>query len=113
MMRVSYADGTFLTSDEIAHKLLDFTAALGRTNNALSMTVPIVGEDGVFREIDLVLGPASQMSAVKEESKFAEPAINNDILRMEEATILARPSKPEQVSEASPFMVNVPELDEE
>jgi hypothetical protein len=106
MMRVSYAGGTFLTSESIAASLLDFTAALGRTEGAESVTIPILTEKGEPATIDLVIGPASQLSAIHETSPFAEPDRSDAVRAMEERTILLKPSLPAETDAPPPVQID-------
>lgn len=73
MKRVNYGGESFLTSDDTADALVDLTAALGRAQHAQVVELPIVGADGVIRLARMVLGPASQVVTIPEDSLFADP----------------------------------------
>lgn len=60
MREVSYAGGTFVTSDEIADALLDYAAALANADRATAISVPALGPDGPI-EVRILVGPASQI----------------------------------------------------
>jgi hypothetical protein len=69
MRQVSYAGGTFVTSDGIADALLEYAAALANAARASIVDVPVVG-DGHIR---MLIGPASQVMAQSTEDASLEP----------------------------------------
>ena len=96
MKRVSYVEGTFLTSDSVADALLDLVATVGRRSTATVAHVPTVGLDGAIVITDIVIGPASQIRSDPEDSLFPEPesaAALNDLaeLRRTVGVSIARP----------------------
>ena len=62
-MRVTYAGGSFVTGDDVARVLLDYAATLGGQGKASTIAVPAVDMAHGVLEVDLLLGPASQMIA--------------------------------------------------
>jgi hypothetical protein len=64
MKSVRYAGGTFVTGDGIAAALFAYTAALANLNRAKQIEVPIVDALDQRDTVLLVIGPASQFSAV-------------------------------------------------
>lgn len=73
MKRVSYAGETFLTADDAADALVHLTAALGIAQNAQVVELPTVDGRGNVRIVLLVVGPASQLVAIPEDSVYEEP----------------------------------------
>lgn len=73
MKRISYAGESFLTSDTTADALVHLTAALGRAQNAQVVELPTIDQKGIERCVLMVIGPASQLVAIPEESAFEEP----------------------------------------
>ena len=73
MKRVSYVEGTFLTSDSVADALLDLVATVGRRASATVAHVPTVGANGEIVITDIVIGPASQIRSDPEDSQYPEP----------------------------------------
>jgi hypothetical protein len=69
MRQVSYAGGTFVTSDRIADALLEYAAALANAARASIVDVPVVG-DGHIR---MLIGPASQVMSQATEDASLEP----------------------------------------
>lgn len=61
MKRVLYAGGAFLTDDAVATALTSYAAALARVDSADTVIVPGLNEQGVSHDVEVLLGPASQM----------------------------------------------------
>jgi hypothetical protein len=86
MKRITYAGQSFLTADRAADALVNLTAALGQAQNAEVVEMPAVDREGVTRQVRLVIGPASQLAAVPEDSTFDEPEARDVIAHLEERT---------------------------
>ncbi|MGO4691478.1 hypothetical protein [Glaciibacter sp. 2TAF33] len=84
MKRVSYAGESFLTTDSVADALVDLTAALGRSQNADVVEVPAVDTNGDVLTVRLVVGPASQLSAVHVESGYPDPDTGDTVGRLQD-----------------------------
>lgn len=63
MRRIVYAGETLLTSDEVAAAVLSYAASLARAGAAETVVVPGVDEQGRPTEVELLVGPASQMAS--------------------------------------------------
>lgn len=61
MREISYAGVSFITSDEIAGALLEYAAELANVEHAATVHVPAVGTLGERLDVEVMLGPASQM----------------------------------------------------
>jgi len=61
----------FITGDAIADAVLDYGVALANAGHADKIEVPGIGRDGDGR-FDLLIGPASQLSAAHVEHTGAE-----------------------------------------
>jgi hypothetical protein len=83
MKRVTYAGETFLTTDPVADALVDLTAALGRSGKAEVVEVPAVDDSGTPHQVRLVVGPASQMSAVQVDSPFDDLDVGDTVSRLQ------------------------------
>jgi hypothetical protein len=90
MMRVSFSNTSFLTSDAVAHSLLEFAAATARGSGSETVIVPAVTDEGALTEVEMVVGPASQMSAAPEATDFDEPETTEAIRAMDRATLASR-----------------------
>lgn len=58
-----YAGDEFLTGDEIAYALLNYSRALGEENHAQVVEIPIREENGTISRATFLIGPASQLVA--------------------------------------------------
>lgn len=61
MHEVSYAGGSFVTSDEVAEALIDYAAALANAVRAATVDVPATGLAGGHGSLQVLVGPASQL----------------------------------------------------
>lgn len=73
MKRVAYGGESFITSDEGAAALLDFTASAAMSGVAEVVTLPSVLADGRVVLVNLVIGPSSELITSPVETALAEP----------------------------------------
>lgn len=64
MKQVTYAGTTFTTGTAIADALLGLVEALGANGASASVHLPALGDDGEIRDVDIVVGPASEVVAM-------------------------------------------------
>ncbi len=64
MQRIWYANGQFLTDDRIADALMDYARVLAIIDSADVVRLPGLDIEGNIREIQLIIGPASQILAM-------------------------------------------------
>jgi hypothetical protein len=101
MKRVSYAGQSFLTADAVADALVDLTAAISRGRRAEIVEVPIIDESGRIQPARLVLDPFSHIMAIRVESQYQEPELNDVAsqfrlrARMERSRHIATPTPAE------------------
>ncbi|TFB46778.1 hypothetical protein [Cryobacterium tagatosivorans] len=100
MMRVTYAGASFLTSDDIANGLFQFVAALGDNNAASSLEVPAFTDDGKAVMVRLVVGPASELVGVPEESILEEPNTVDFVSELHKRTLALSSPRPVVDTEA-------------
>ncbi len=74
MQRIWYANGQFLTDDRIADALMDYARVLAIIDSADVVRLPGIDTEGNVREIQLIVGPASQILAMA----TAEPQTDMD-----------------------------------
>ncbi|MCU1407876.1 MAG: hypothetical protein JWQ43_4179 [Glaciihabitans sp.] len=84
MHNISYTGETFMIADSAALTLIDLTTALGQQQQTLSVTVPGIYANGDTVEIQMVLGPASELVAIPVESTYAEPESAAAVTTMEQ-----------------------------
>ena len=61
MQLIMYSGGEFLTGDDIAAALLEYSRALGQEDTAKIVEIPILEEDGSRTVATFLIGPASQI----------------------------------------------------
>lgn len=64
MKRILYASGNFLTDDAIADAIMDYASVLAIVESADVINCQGTDENGNVQQIQLLLGPASQILAM-------------------------------------------------
>lgn len=80
MKQIRYGERTWMAGDAIADLLIQYAAALARSNSAESVRISVIDAAGEHMDIDLLLGPASMMSSEPTMTDMAEP--DNDQLEL-------------------------------
>jgi hypothetical protein len=73
MFQVSYAGATFLTGAALGEALLRYARALALKDRADTIKIPGLLDDGSPTEVDLLIGPASQIVILEVQSEGQEP----------------------------------------
>jgi hypothetical protein len=63
MQRIYYTNDTLVTGTEIARALLEYAAALARSDSSQTVSIPVRRPDGSTARATLLVGPASQLVA--------------------------------------------------
>jgi hypothetical protein len=71
MREITYAGGSFVTSDEIAQALLEYGAALANADRAATVHVPAIA--GGAPDVTVLVGPASQLMATPYDGSGEDP----------------------------------------
>lgn len=58
-----YAGGEYVTGDEIAVALMEYSEALAEAGDAANIEIPIIGDDDKRESATFLVGPASQIVA--------------------------------------------------
>src|SRR3954447_21343131 len=77
MRQISYSDEHFVTSDTIAARLLKYAMLMGRMDTDDVVGMPAVADDGTIYQVDVLIGPASQITSVEvkgDETEFPNEA---------------------------------------
>lgn len=72
MKRISYANGDLLTDDAIADALMEYARVLAIVGSADVVTFPGIDRGGDVREVQLVIGPASQLLSTSTDEPTVE-----------------------------------------
>jgi len=76
MKNIRYGERTWMAGDAITETLMDYAAALGRSESAEHVRIAVIDAAGETVELDLLIGPATMMSAEPAFTDLREP--NND-----------------------------------
>lgn len=79
MQLIMYAGGEFLTGDEIADALLEYSRALGEEDKAQLVQIPIRDSDGTQTTARFLIGPASQIVA-KSVSSGSDELVDEEVV---------------------------------
>lgn len=91
---IHYADGRYLTGDDIAQAVVDCAQALAREGQAAdTVRVPVRLPEGGVGEIELLIGPASQIVVEPAGPSDEELRDPEAVARIRELTIRARQSQ--------------------
>ncbi|MDR5698962.1 hypothetical protein [Agromyces aerolatus] len=110
MKRILYASGGFLTDDEVADALMQYASVLAIVNSADVVTLPGVDDEGTVREIQLVVGPASQILAMGSDAAPADLASRETVADLRQR---ARDRLPNAIGVAGAGMSGPAESDAE
>ncbi|MCU1544271.1 MAG: hypothetical protein JWM50_2136 [Microbacteriaceae bacterium] len=70
MMKLEYAGGELLLSNEASHALLRYAEALALQSSSDTVAIPVVTVDGVPGTAEILIGPASQLLALPAAEDF-------------------------------------------
>jgi hypothetical protein len=92
MRRIVYAGTVFYTGDELAEALMDYARALGQQGVADTVSIPGRTLQGEIDDVELLIGPASQI--VSEPVELIGPELQDarlvDSLRARTAQLAPR-----------------------
>jgi hypothetical protein len=108
MQKIVYAGGEFLTGDEIATALLEYSRALGQEDTAQIVEIPIVEPDGARATAKFLIGPASQIVVTSVRSGVEEPRDQDVVDRLRSMTRRLRYPEASTSDEPEPGAPNHP-----
>ncbi len=73
MRRIHYAGDTLLLGDDVADALMDYAARLARQDSAVTITIRALDDGGTEHAVDILVGPATMMTATHVDSDLPEP----------------------------------------
>src|SRR5690349_9376379 len=72
MKRILYATGSFLTDDVVADALMDYANVLAIVDSADVVHFPGVDDSGAVRDVQLLIGPSSQIAAIATDDESVD-----------------------------------------
>lgn len=81
MKRILYASGGFLTDDATAESLMEYARVLAVINSADVVRCQAVDDGGAVRDLQLLVGPASQILSMDTDEPHVEldKAVSNEL----------------------------------
>jgi hypothetical protein len=73
MKQIRYGEKIWLVGDTTADTLLDYAAALARADSAEHVSIQVLDINGASEQLDLLIGPATMMTAEPTHDEFADP----------------------------------------
>jgi len=102
MRRIRYSGDTVLLGDEAADALMDYAARLARDDSAVSLAIRAIDDRGVENAVDILVGPATMMTATHVESDLPEPDNSAMVAELARRFSLLDAPPPVQASEPQP-----------
>lgn len=72
MRTIAYLSQVLVTDDTIAELVIDYARSLALNGTSDTVSIPTVGSDGTPAEVELLLGPASQMMSSTTDSPHVD-----------------------------------------
>jgi hypothetical protein len=108
MMKLEYAGGEVLVSDEASRVLLRYAESLAMHDSSDTVTLPVVTIEGVAGVAEILIGPASQLLALpSDDTHVIDDAAAVEEMKAKMAALLpsrAVASEPEATSQVSDDM---------
>jgi hypothetical protein len=94
MRKIVYAGGTFYTGDALAEAMLDYAAALARAETSATTFIPARTTEGTTGDLEILLGPASQLTSEPSPDISPEIVDEDALLRLLRLTAELAPPQP-------------------
>jgi len=94
MRKVIYAGTSFYTGDRLAEALLEYANLLAHRNMSETVYVPARTPEGVRGEIEVLIGPASQLVSEPTDGQFEEIEDEAVVERFKRETAKLGPARP-------------------
>lgn len=95
MKLIHYAGETLLTGDALAEAVLRYASALSAKEDSATLTIPTRLPDGAISSAIMLIGPASQLVAVPQDSEFDEVVDEELLAQIEQETARLSTSHPQ------------------
>ncbi|HWU47867.1 MAG TPA: hypothetical protein VN133_14015 [Humibacter sp.] len=92
MKRILYASGSFLTDDAIADAIMDYASVLAIVESADVINCHGADQNGDVQQIQLLLGPASQILAMATQEPHIEMNAHETVADLRERARRRLPS---------------------
>jgi hypothetical protein len=92
MKRILYGGGSFQTDDAVADALMDYANVLAVIDSADVVTLPGLDEHGTVRQIQLLIGPSSQILAMGTDAESVDMGADVAVAELRERAGTRLPS---------------------
>ena len=99
-MKLDYAGGEVLVSDELCHALLSFSAEIAKTGGSDDLRIPVITVDGIQGFAEIVVGPASQLLATPTDAAQVDLEDSDVVADIVTRSAALKPSRVLPVSDA-------------
>ncbi|HEV7743280.1 MAG TPA: hypothetical protein VGO65_12770 [Pseudolysinimonas sp.] len=82
MKRILYGGGSFQTDDAVADALMDYANVLAVIDSADVVRLPGLDEDGTVRQIQMLIGPSSQILAMATDAESVEMGADDAVAEL-------------------------------
>lgn len=96
-----YAGTAFYTGDRLAEALLEYANLLAHRNMSVTVYIPGRTPEGVRGDIEVLIGPASQLVSEPTDGQFEEIEDDEVVRKFELETARLRPPRPRMESPES------------
>lgn len=83
MQRIWYANSSFLTDDRVADAIMDYARVLALVDSADVIRVPAVDSAGTVRSVQMLIGPASQLMAMRSPDDNVELEVDDSLAELQ------------------------------
>jgi hypothetical protein len=91
MKRILYASGGFLTHDAIAEALMDYASVLAIVNSSDVVECQGIDEQGLVRDIKMLIGPASQIMAMQTDDEAVDMYVEKTVAELRRRSAVRLP----------------------
>jgi hypothetical protein len=95
MKRIFYSSGSVVTGDQIAEAVIRYAAVLALRDTSDTIDVPIALDSGRVDRAQLLIGPASELAVVPEESDMDDPEDAETLAELERQIVLHGSTRPQ------------------
>lgn len=92
MKRILYSSASFLTDDTIAVAIMEYASALAIVNSADVIECTGIDDSGVVRQMQLLVGPASQILSMDTDEPHIEMPVDEIVSELRRRSRLRLPT---------------------
>lgn len=100
MKRIYYSSGSVVTGDRIADAVIRYAEILALRDTSDTIDVPIALDSGRIDRAQLLIGPASELAVVPEETSVADPDDAETLAELEHRILLHGTTRPQASADA-------------